>query len=80
MNFTVIYRRSAEDHLTVLWTKGPDRQAISRAANEIDARLGKNPLLEGESRSETTRILFVPPLAVLYEVSDSDRMVFVPKI
>jgi hypothetical protein len=79
MKYTVVYRPSAENQLAELWTSGLDRQAIARAADEIDARLGTNPHLEGESRSETTRILFVEPLAVLYEVSEADRMVYVLK-
>jgi hypothetical protein len=80
MNYTVVYRPSAEMRLTDLWTEGPDRQAVARAANEIDSRLGANPHLEGESRTANTRILFVQPLAVLYDVAEMDRMVHVLKV
>jgi hypothetical protein len=77
MKFTVIYRLSAENQLAELWNGAPDRGAITRAADEIDRRLAKDPHREGESRTETTRILFVRPLAVLFEISDADRMVHV---
>jgi hypothetical protein len=80
MKFTVIYRPSAENQLIDLWTQGPDRQEITRAADEFEVRLRKDPQNEGESRSETTRILFIHPLAVLFEVSEPDCMVFVLKI
>jgi hypothetical protein len=79
MKYTVVYRPSAEGNLANLWTEGPDRQAIARAADEIDARLATQPHVEGESRSQSTRVLFVEPLAVLFEVSEPDRMVYVLK-
>ena len=80
MKYTVVYRPSAQNRLAELWTEGPDRQAITRAADEIDRRLGNDPQLQGESRTETTRIVFVEPLAILFEVSEADRMVYVLKI
>jgi hypothetical protein len=80
MKYTVVYQPPAENELADLWTKGPDRRVIARATDEIDARLGMNPHAEGESRFESTRILIVEPLAVLYKVSESDRMVHVLKI
>ncbi len=80
MKYTVVYRLSAESHLAELWNDATDRQQITNAADEIDSRLAKDPHHEGESRSADTRIVFVRPLAVLFEISDPDRMVHVLKV
>ncbi len=38
MNYTVVWRPSAERTLAQIWTAATDRQAIADAANLIDAR------------------------------------------
>jgi hypothetical protein len=80
MTWTVIWDPSAEARLIPLWMTAPDRAAVTRAANEIDARLRRDPLNEGESRSGPYRVLFVPPLGVSYKVSEPDRLVEVLKV
>jgi hypothetical protein len=80
MIWTVAYKPSAEQELARLWNDAPDRAAVTDAANQIDALLKVDPLTQGESRSGTTRILFVPPLAVLFEVSEDDRYVDVLQV
>jgi hypothetical protein len=77
MTYTVVWIRSALDELADLWTKAGDRQEITDASGRIDLVLRTNPYLHSESRGKSFRILFVPPLAVLFEVSDADRMVTV---
>src|SRR5712691_9137245 len=72
MNYTVTWQPRAQARLAQLWTNGPDRAAVSAAANRIDALLRQNPSSRGESRSDGTRILFVPPLAVQFRVSELD--------
>ena len=54
-----------------------DRGAVAAAADAIDASLEQDPLSEGESREAGTRILIVPPLAVLFDVLEQDRVVSV---
>ena len=80
MKYTVAWKPSAEKELARLWLAAPDRTAVSAAANRIDALLGSNPGAQGESRSGATRILFMSPLAVFYEVSEQDRFVDVLKV
>jgi hypothetical protein len=63
--------------LADLWNNAPDRAAVTAAANEIDARLARDPLSQGEGREGATRILFVEPLAVLFEVDTAARRVTV---
>jgi hypothetical protein len=77
MNFTVVYKPSAEGELIDVWIAAPDQGAVSLAANQIDGVLGHDPLSQGESRDEGRRILFIDPLAVIYKVSEDDRLVTV---
>lgn len=77
MKWTVVWQPSAERRLTELWNNGPDRAAITVAANAIDQMLASNPLSVGEARDGNRRIVVVPPLAVYYTVSEPDRLVSV---
>jgi hypothetical protein len=50
MIYTVAWNPDAEQHLAATWNSADDIGAVSRAANEIDARLRRDPEQEGESR------------------------------
>jgi len=63
MTYTVTWTPDAEQELAAIWLQAANRAAVTRAAHEIDQRLGRDPLSEGESRSGIRRILFVWPLA-----------------
>ena len=73
MTYTVIWSVSALDELARLWNNASDRRDVTDAANQIDRMLRSNPYLHSESREGNLRIVFVPPLAVLFEVNDGDR-------
>jgi hypothetical protein len=77
MTYTVVWINSALDELAELWNTAEDRQDVTNAANRIDASLRSHPYLHSESQEQDLRIQFVPPLAVLFEVSDADRKVVV---
>lgn len=77
MTYTVVWRPSAEGTLAEIWTSATDRQAVTDAANAIDALLRVEPLEVGESRVANTRILTVLPLSVYYDVHEDDRLVAV---
>ena len=77
MKYTVIWRPSAEAQLAELWTSAADREAVSAAADEIDAKLRADAVHQGESRWDATRILITPPLAIYFDVSEQDRLVAV---
>jgi len=77
MNYTVVWLPSAEDDLAILWAQADDRSAVSTVANAMDEALRRDPLSLGESRSENSRILIDPPLALLYDVVEEDRRVTV---
>ncbi|NUQ63578.1 MAG: hypothetical protein HUU20_13970 [Pirellulales bacterium] len=77
MNYTVVWRPTAERTLAQIWTEAVNRQAITDAADLIDAMLGSSPRAVGESRAGNTRILTVTPLSIYYDVHDEDRLVAV---
>ena len=73
--FTVTWDDDAHDELARLWTKNPRiRQEITNASDEIDRLLAIDPLSLGEASSPRTREFVVPPLKVLYFVSEADRI------
>jgi len=80
MNYTVIYLPDAEQELAALWLDPVTRAVVSASANEIDDRLKRNPLNEGESRSAGRRILFVLPLGCIFRVNEQAKIVFVSHI
>jgi hypothetical protein len=69
MKYTVIWKPSAEQRLAQLWITGPDRAAITAAANAIDRTIANNPDTQGEARAGVTRILIEEPLAVYFKVN-----------
>jgi plasmid stabilization system protein ParE len=78
--YTVLWSPVAENRLADLWTSGPDRGPVAYAENYIDRLLRTDPNEQGESRSFGTRILFHPPLGVIYKVKEQDRTVTVLKV
>jgi plasmid stabilization system protein ParE len=77
MRFTVIWRPDALDELANAWTEAANRNAVTEASERIDQLLTNDPMDAGESRFGKNRIVFEPPLAVIFRVNEGDRMVFV---
>ena len=76
MKWTVVYLPECEQELANLWLDPVSRADIADAANRIDRLLQRNPDQVGESRDEEgQRIVFVAPLAVLFNVKQDDRLV-----
>jgi hypothetical protein len=78
--YTVRWTRSALDRLTELWVAASDRASVTAAVNEIDRLLEVDPHQAGESRSESTRVLFVPPIGVFFDIDDASKVVEVLKV
>ena len=74
MVWTVTSSLDAEDQLTMIYMSASEPNAVSRASNEIDGLLRADPLTQGTA-SGRERILYVPPLGVVFEVEPADRMV-----
>lgn len=75
MKFTVVWLSSAEQELARLWLGAVDRHNVAAAADQIDATLAYEPRSFGESRGGSTRIAIIAPLAVFYDVDESNRLV-----
>jgi hypothetical protein len=79
MPYTVVWLRGPQAALASMWVNGPDRQAMSVAANELDHRLRLNPIGAGTISGSVYR-LHLPPLEAVYTVSSLDRQVVVTAI
>jgi plasmid stabilization system protein ParE len=77
MTYTVVWTPTAERDLAEMWLNAVDRNAVASAANTIDVVLRDDPLSQGESRIESTRIMFVRPLGIDFDVVRDDRTVYV---
>jgi hypothetical protein len=77
MKYTVLWTPAAEERLANIWMSAPNRKAVLDATNEIDLQLKSNPLAYGESRTANSRVGFVYPLGIDFEVIVDDRIVFV---
>jgi hypothetical protein len=73
--FTVTMGRQAQEQLADIWLRATDREAVTRASHRIETGLARNPEDMGESRGDSHRICFVPPLSVLFEIREPDRVV-----
>lgn len=80
MNFTVTWLPDTENELAAIWMASTDRNAVTKAAAEIDRLLSENGPNEGESRPANTRVTFVRPLAVLFRVDSISRTVTVARV
>jgi plasmid stabilization system protein ParE len=80
MKYTVFWSTIAESQLAEIWLTSADRNAVAKAAHEIDERLRADAENQGESRDHGRRFLFLPPLAVYFRVFDDDRRVYVVSV
>ena len=77
MTYEVIWVAHAEGRLAELWMAAPDRNAITKAAHEIDTALELFPMSAGEHLFDTVREFHDPILSVEFEVDEADRCVYV---
>jgi len=75
MSYTVTWKPSAARQLAEIWMSARDRLAVTKAADSLDAALRADPCQHGESRHGMTRLVIVPPLAVVCELREADRLV-----
>lgn len=77
MTFDVDWRPGAEQDLAAVWLASMDREAVTKASDEVDNVLMHFPNSAGEPSYDTVRIFTHPPLAVEFEVIEEDRKVLV---
>jgi mRNA-degrading endonuclease RelE of RelBE toxin-antitoxin system len=80
MTFHVDWTARAENELADVWMNSPDPDAVAAAARDVERRLSRNPLGIGESRELGNRIVFETPLAVIYWVDTTNRIVTVVSV
>lgn len=77
--FRVEWLQIALDELTNFWVQADSsqRQTITAASHALEQRLRNHPANEGESRPGGSRITFVPPLAVRFQIEADGQTVTV---
>jgi plasmid stabilization system protein ParE len=80
MKYKVDWLPAAEQELADVWLQAADRDAVSQAAHAIDQVLELDPHHAGESRPEGRRILFAPPLGVIFRIIEDDKLVQVSQV
>jgi mRNA-degrading endonuclease RelE of RelBE toxin-antitoxin system len=75
MRFTVTWLPSIERRLTEIWLGSSDRAAITKAADEIDRQLRRDPHQAGLKFDDEIWQVVFGRLAVLYSISDDDAQV-----
>lgn len=74
MRYTVVWSAQAERDLAQVWLEAEQRDSITRAASEIEAKLSNNAANVGESREPDQRIVIAEPLGAVFEVLREDRI------
>ena len=80
IRYTVTWLKGAQNHLAQIWVDATDRQAITHAADTIDAELAVDPKSKGTPLAEGLRSFSVPPLYVIFSVKELDRIVEVASV
>jgi hypothetical protein len=80
MTYTVTWKPAAQNDLANEWMIAADRAAVTEAADRIEAILRHDPYTFSESRSSLTRVMFVSPLAVAFEISEPDLLITVKAV
>ncbi len=77
MSYRVFWSPHAEGQLEQIIRAATDVAIVAAAAREIDRHLVSTPATFGESRFDTVRVGFVPPLGVQFEMLEDVRTVIV---
>ena len=72
--FTVVWHQEAEDELADIWLTSVIRQTVSAAANVIESELAHDGDAKGTYLIAGLRLLEQPPLRVIYQVREQDRL------
>jgi hypothetical protein len=77
---TVVWVSDAESELAEIWLASSSRDRIASASHAIDVVLGQDAESVSSPLAEGMRVFEQPPLRVLFEIVDEDRMVRVLKV
>lgn len=73
--FTVVWHADAQDQLANCWMDAADRNAITHAADAVNAILAWDATTKGIVVEGDLKELIMPPLQFLFGVSEPDRLV-----
>jgi len=73
--YTVVWHDDAQNQLAEIWMNVSDRQSVTLAANAIDRQLADDASTKGTAVEGDLRLAIVPPLRLLFAVSQADRLV-----
>jgi hypothetical protein len=80
VNYTVLLRQTAEAKFMAAWIRAADKGDFFAAAEDVNRILERDPSNQGESRSGDHRIWFHRPLAVFYEIDETNHVVWITSI
>jgi hypothetical protein len=78
--YTVVWSTGAENYLARTWVDHADQRQAIAAANTIDTQLATDPVTKAAVLQEGLRALGSPPLHVLFDVLELDRIARVVKV
>ncbi|MBY0521926.1 MAG: type II toxin-antitoxin system RelE/ParE family toxin [Gemmataceae bacterium] len=80
--FRVRRADTALDGLADMWTQAPSafRAEITKATDQIDQQLERDPVGSSESRPHGRRILFQSPLAIVFRIESDGQTVNVLRV
>jgi len=73
--YTVVWHDDAQNQLAEIWLNTTDRQSVTLAANATDRRLADDADTKGVAVEGGLRQVVLPPLRLLFAVSEGDRTV-----
>jgi hypothetical protein len=73
--YTVVWHVDAQNQLAKLWMEAADRNAVTHAADAVDAVLVWDAPTKGIAVEGDLQELIHPPLQLLFGVSEPDRLV-----
>ncbi len=80
--YRVEWLQSALDDLANIWNLADSafRQQITQGSHRVEQQLRRDPHQAGESRSKGRRIVFEPPLAMVFKVEEDDQTVSILEV
>jgi plasmid stabilization system protein ParE len=80
MRYALVYLDAAEDDLAAAYLAGRERRRaadVTAAAARVEELLRTDPAGCGESRDRHQRFMVEPPLGVLFELHEAERVVII---
>lgn len=75
IRYTVVWHDDAQGQLAQICIDAADRSAVTQATHAIDTHLAADAEMKGTPVEGDLRESVVPPLCVLFAVSEPDRLV-----